>query len=824
MPLLNPKDRPSCVTDEFELNSKLFAHIHHDARLKGSHLQGEVFTRTVHYIQKMLQFIIANPGIFSEEQQKEFSAAFLKLEKVLDTLTMNDASLQRTKKRLADEIDVKKVDTEIQNLASEILTRFKAKDCEEILIPGGWLNTKAQGPGGHGMVYKLMKKIDKEGKPYFVFLAYNTGAGIEHHLNFSGKEDHYIPVMAYELPGPPTTEIDDIQNFVAGLLRPQITPKLQQFDSEPNWIVEQTFKATKVYANCISHAAFLGGKKVDPRSYCNSTTKGQLSGTCAMRVLMPLLANELSGETFRHFLYQVRLQSTINHFRIQSKQKKLGDEMVQRQLQTAIDKLERTTLKFRYRKHNKKPILTEKQAEEALDLKTAIETELRKAALKSATRRHRLVTPIEPSKETSSFELTKYTAAATNIPTARKIEAYEDLPAFDKSKDPESLLKACLAAMQKNDASLYSEGIIRDFEEFMLSLPVTGKEAEEYWKSRKTELLNTLQAMLRIYGKHCYLRGGHPFAERGLASASALIIASHIAKARFRDDKNFEKWPMSDMIKTTLNEWIKKNPFSVSGDPRWDTRLHELREFYQESLENSETPKQFENKKISTDYYDLKLILRHELMEKLAYCNNDTDTAMAADIMDRARINFYRMANGIIPIPEDSHQDERSYKSLLEDFQFCNTFGELVTEHTRVAGSDFRYFRDADTSGVPKVFKVNCSRSYERRLGEYRTNFNFEHGFTFERPLPESLGELENIRNPMIREAMLPTRIVPPTDRKNREREGLAESNVSFLALADMDKSLGLELATGFPKYSAPFTRITMDPCRILATRRSFGI
>ena len=153
------------------------------------------------------------------------------------------------------------------------------------------------------MAYKF--RIEADGR--MTFLVYNTGAGVNNHLTKTTSKDKYLPIDAYQIPA--GIKKEDLANFIQGLITPQILPRLEKvhpYKYVGDWNKDTKFSAERVYEN-IRKVTYLGATRINATEFFKHYTQGQLSGTCSMRVLMPILRESMNAMAFKQMLYQFRL-------------------------------------------------------------------------------------------------------------------------------------------------------------------------------------------------------------------------------------------------------------------------------------------------------------------------------------------------------------------------------------------------------------------------------------------------------------------------------------------------------------------------------------
>lgn len=174
-------------------------------------------------------------------------------------------------------------------LASKITLEIEALEInQDLLLPGGWTGA----PAGHAMIYQFKK--DTNG--YLLFFIYNSGGGINYHQKISSTEKElYSSIKAYRLPVPLNSL--ELVNFIERLILPQLPKDVKEFD------------ATKLYSSIEAGLACLDAQPIyEDLNTLQTTTGGQLSGTCAQRSVHQMLkANFASLADYQRFIFDFKL-------------------------------------------------------------------------------------------------------------------------------------------------------------------------------------------------------------------------------------------------------------------------------------------------------------------------------------------------------------------------------------------------------------------------------------------------------------------------------------------------------------------------------------
>lgn len=733
--------RPSCYTSEQDLNARLFAHIHLDHRLEGSHLQGATFAETTALTLKMLRYALNNPSIFEQDPPlqitlglqkssfttKKMTAEILRkgIQETLETVEKQFNSLVYFEAELQNEIQALQRNTDrtysdivksslkitqsiLENLRSKEIKSNESNDEESkaddksVFFAGGWSGQpktdKEPGLPGHGMAFHLIRKPDNS----YVFIVFNSGAGIEHHIRSSQIYDKYRPVMAFKIPK--TVPEESLKLFISNRLLPVIKPNLNQVKGEPleGFQENNKYNGNRIYEDILIDIAFLGGNEINPEPYSKMNTKGQFSGTCSMRVLMPLLQSVLQKEVFQQFLLQFRIQTIIDHFRIQQKLGSLETKTIQRQLRTAIAKLARTSQKLMIRTKNGKEVLSKYYGARVLNELNNILKEL-----------NLHVKPIE--NKGSSEEIQELRSWPNSITVEQTQAKSEDRPREDKEKkekeerfqslshhknfnNPLEYLKACYKVLSLNAKFQYTSANIHAIETFFLNMPLDFQTAKNYWSSLKKEdaasALQYLHMIFRIYGKSCtafqITEAQNP--KQVTTTQTAMCMASFIS-ARF-----FEKFPKRFFSRKLLKLSRLTELESTSLDPNWDTRLDEAEQLtdtlykleieYIEKKEQYGQYEQLDNQEI--DYYDDYFLKSH--LDPLVITELKEFSYHTISSDENARANLYTIAKDFALKKELKVSPK--VKEAISDYGVLLQFDEFSAEARAFAKGERDLFND----------------------------------------------------------------------------------------------------------------------------------
>lgn len=752
-PLPPKKGRPLCITNEAELDAKLFAHIHFDHRLTGSTLVGDTFNRTTYYILKMLEFMIAHKqeiGISNdkwiriekalEQGRKEFTT-LVALEQEIHTKRKEAEDYSKKKEREALNLNTLRF-SYIFPIAREALSTLERDHV--VTIPGGWAG--APGGKGHAMIYKLIKEADGS----YTFMVFNTGVGIEYHLKKSVIKDKYSPLMAYKIP--PSKNIDKkLLSFIEELIAPEIKPVVErvsdvEYQGE-KWKTERQYDATRIYQEVIPQVLQLGAEPVDPENYTRMTTQGQLAGTCSMRVLMPVLQVLMQGdsEAFQQLLNQLRLQSIVDHFHIQKAKGNLHDKEFRKNILDAIGKEARFAERLMQRTIDGHPAISKELLDEMLnDIFPTINKELATTPKTSAE--------IKETKEFSG-ELTNATFdlwVETEKEQASKKEktlpesaplAKRSMPAIGNLREypsPLAFLKASYEVCLHNDKLGQSETVLDELEKWFFSLPLDLKSASEYWSQLKPieakEALSYLQFIQRTYGKYCFAAGGYPLARQTINSQITQLTGGFIFNQLFNNPSFRSHYDIS------TSRTLSRDTYGVTWDPLYDKRANELEKLRLDLLDTKEAIAKSESgkKQAFSDNFDLDFLehyLDKTVLQELTHLRDIRENDDAMSGLDNARINLYHLMRN----PKLLERASDTLKKVIKDYDTYLEYQQLNQESELFFGSNMQsgldYFENVNLKGDEQASRMNdrnvelskTKNSEIVNIGDYKTKHQFSH-------------------------------------------------------------------------------------------------
>jgi len=264
------------------IDARLFGHILLDPELQGRHaLQGNHFLTTIPYLNEYLN------RYFQEKEQK--------IPKKLEALRVAMESLLQVEEqaigRVADSGE------ELALLKNALLERItQLKTGEYLLLPGGWGNNSKNNPG-HAMAYQFTQTVTG-----LEFSIYNAGAGINYHEKTSSKSNElYYPVRTHCIPN--NYEPKELKILLKRLMLAQLPNQKRSHN---------TFNAEFLYRDIDKSLTHLDATQRLVSDELNEelTTAGQISGTCAQRVLHQLLKINFGDlSDYQQFMFQFKMHA-----------------------------------------------------------------------------------------------------------------------------------------------------------------------------------------------------------------------------------------------------------------------------------------------------------------------------------------------------------------------------------------------------------------------------------------------------------------------------------------------------------------------------------
>ncbi len=781
--------RPLCAKTETEMDARLFAHIHLDSRLSGTLLEGASFRSTTTYIIRILQFLIQNSdlcGVSKESHEKIVKSLECVKQQFVHTVSIEDriekicAHIHAALDKNGDEgLSIQLIyKYHLEPLAKFIFQKIENSETDRILIPGGWLATE-EGQG-HAMAYQFIRQADGS----FLFVVFNTGAGIQYHLGSCCHKQKYFPVRVFHIPKNKNM-IEKIKTFIADLIFPNIAPRFDKITgTDKDWIQEKQYNADRLYNDIIPKVYLLGNsetpvQELDPSTITSQMTQGQQSGTCSMRVLMPILHAALGDHAFQQFLFQLRLQSLWDHYHIQKKLGKLGNRMIRRQLEAGRSKLARTTRIMMERRKDSKKLLEESEALIAITLLDQISADLKTNAeltmaeweeiLRLETKQGRssckTAPSLTPGKKDDIFRIESQDLKADldsispdsqifhslSLPRQKNgdvdrksdyevglqpIKQKQILPILDITQfiSPLEYLKHCKHVLKKNQRmGISNSKIIADFEKIFLSLPIDFKQAQDFWNNLGTDpkdvkkSFDLLQYILRYYGYYCFHDGGTaPLARQILSAETALLSASFICKQYFAHNPK-----MQYLAQLLDRDFVDSDIHITSFDPIWDRVTRELGTTLDKIIKEAD-----ESIGCADTYYDYYFIKHLDEIEKQEL--NKVKIKEAKNEFDNMRINLFKAA-------KEKDSQTKIMKNILADYDVLLQFKQLRAETKVFKKGVLSYFsvspkkhREKDKAGqrfsmlsLRKGGGLTCELPEKPDKVTVTTNY----GFNFE-PIP----------------------------------------------------------------------------------------
>ncbi|MES2204237.1 MAG: hypothetical protein V4496_03355, partial [Pseudomonadota bacterium] len=286
------------------IDERLFAQIHNDAYLTGSyHLEGYSFGHAIGFLHQYMNSIALEKNSEKIEEIK----------KALIALVIYENKIQEIR---ADPSKEKRLSDLINSIHQDII---QLKDKEYLLIPGGWLASN----GGHAMAYRC--SLDQDGN--LLFAIENSGAGLSFHRKKSGEEKElYNAEFTYKIPKAKIVDTQFFPKIIEQLIAAQI-PKLHK---------QKTIEASYLYQAIFPQFAYVDGEITATDSQLWYTA-GQLSGTCAIRILFKMLQPCFENrDEYRRFIFGFKLYALDKYIHLLKEKNKLCERQFHPQIKKAV--------------------------------------------------------------------------------------------------------------------------------------------------------------------------------------------------------------------------------------------------------------------------------------------------------------------------------------------------------------------------------------------------------------------------------------------------------------------------------------------------------
>lgn len=263
------------------IDERLFGHILLDPELQGRHdLQGNRFAITIPYLNTYLNH-------YFKAQKKAITPKFQALCLAMESLVQVEQAIDR----------VGGSGEQLALLQDDLFQRItQLKTGEYIILPGGW-NNHSDNHHGHAMAYQFTQT--SEGLEFSI---YNAGAGIHYHEKTSSKSnDRYYPVRTHRI-----TKTDNTKELNILLKRLLLAKLPNQKRSHP--ILNEKY----LYHDIDKSLTHLDATQrlVSQNLSEELTTAGQISGTCAQRVLHQLLKINFGNlSDYQQFMFQFKMHA-----------------------------------------------------------------------------------------------------------------------------------------------------------------------------------------------------------------------------------------------------------------------------------------------------------------------------------------------------------------------------------------------------------------------------------------------------------------------------------------------------------------------------------
>lgn len=851
--------RPSCVTTQSEeFDDSLFAHIHLDTRLVGSNLQGNTFANTTSYLLKMLAYIENNECGIRPEKKARIKDTLAKVKSDFETLGNVDKKIRAAISKI-EALHVTRTPT-IEQLENDYIKPITTSVLEtlknngSVLIPGGW--NGADGAEGHAMSYQLVRNPD-DGS--ITFMVFNTGDGISHHLQGRSTLKEYVPIMAYKIPQ--QTSDDNLKQYIQELLGARIKPLCRDITPAPGpdkedkyekdkrekqekdaWKQERIYDSERLYKQMLPKVLALGAEELDPRKLTKVRTQSQISGTCSMRVMMPLLHMQMQGEAFQEFLYQTRLQSLLDYYRIKKQAHELGNPMVQRLLDAATSKLARTTKKYMVRCKGGQPILSEEQGKSTLTLLEKISKELEAHQKPSVTAKaltdpvpldrtleQRVIEEIDPRDSRPAPPVIR----EEEVKIRKEVIPAKTVPDINNYKNPIDFLNAIYEVSNHNADNNIGEAVLLEIEKSLASLPLDPEAIQKYWSNltpeEAKEAFETLQAIQRLYARYCFTECPYPIASQTATAYTAQLMGAMLLNQYYQ-----QKFTHAAPVFLPFG-FPKGDIESVTLDPKWDQRIKELDALTQDIRQKDNTKRgdkiraQIPDEKAQAealtihDKYDfidlefLKNVIDSDTLNELDAIKNNTE---CFDSFENARLNLYALVRGQLEPTTDRLQ------KAVEQYKMLINFEMLSYETDLVKRGRLDFFNQIPmgkgTLAKTRANMLTMRKNYkpEKIQGsDHSKKFSFQHNADYADAYSHSKGT--DIRSFLAMEANGEAdKIIFQFPQATWSiEEGTKQSNIRLIEALRVASA---DLPLSFPIRTLSFICQSSDECRVIATKNFF--
>lgn len=523
------------TSKEFLLDNRLFANIHNDPNLQGTHIQGGSISNSIIYLRDLISKIssrkIEIPGL-SQAEQKAYAEHLEPLDdKLADCLEIENKLLELISH--PDILDDSKPNAFIFKLSNQIIDLIidSLTNKRSILFPGGWIGINEK--PGHAMLYEFKIVNEK-----LVFLVHNMGAGISFHDQRDLENQHYYSsVMAFECP---FTDINQMKPQLSNIINQLLKPKyLPIKEGSSRYDAEEVYKIIKDAPLSNSF------KEIDPLPYSKEWTVSQLSGTCGFRIFESYLINfpysgTLNDSDLRYEIYRASLKEFF-----QENIHQLTDPTVHRLINFALQNF---ALMLRNLSQSIPPLLKSERIKAGIAMTQEIRDALSKALefglpdnvlpqyvasshiqKPKTVKRSQLLPRLQGQFKTKEHVLNKIDLKSNQTNFALLERSSGNL------KNIVDKLEDMLAICKKNSDSGFHQQVIHDIQDFYAKFPIDSSLWKDLGKESLEKCLTIFQKLQYFYGKSIATHDPKPYAERQITLLTGQMIAFDVFSALYED-------------------------------------------------------------------------------------------------------------------------------------------------------------------------------------------------------------------------------------------------------------------------------------------------
>lgn len=553
-------------------STALFAHIHNDPQLKGSHLEGYVVFKSSSYLLHVLNKVYKDYSVSSSlrEKIKNNKNELKNLSHIAKRISVISQELEPSSNKTE----------ELQVLSQEIIDQYLANPTKSISMPGGWNGDQIN--SGHAMIYQL--KQSANGETHLII--YNTGAGIENHkTEISADNIKYSPAMAINLGKTDALNKKELEGLIQHLMTP-LTQNSYEEMVDYNKKEYKPYNEDYLYQSIISKAIFLGGQIVDPAEFIDHAIVPQYSGTCSWSVFMKAwLESILTSNETEELEYHIKKESMKEFILTNKIRNSENNEVICQQVFTAVENFYKLINKLRNNEAgfqlSKKQFISDCQWLEEIEksiphpekyILTDKKWTKEKPTVVSLVKETSLPDEFKPIKERKTKEPLSERINATdpmNFGTTTTIHS-----ALEKISKLDQLCKQFHGNQQYHDLITEFVACISQFDISMILDDASSLKKSTF---EENQLIMKRIQQLMIYFSNALMHTQETVTPKEMTAAYCLLgIADSLSKVIFYTEKNKDGLPeFTENISGKLKK-LATSVFSASYDPLVDKNMHYL--------------------------------------------------------------------------------------------------------------------------------------------------------------------------------------------------------------------------------------------------------